>query len=172
MGLASPEGYLDTLQDDQTDVSLTAATGGGNNCTTTEAALGYRAAAAANNDTFDSIDDVYEQYADDQQQQLNKNNKNVNVSHLKTMTATPTREWEQNKIKLKFPKGSPTERYKMASLNLDSGIFAFDFVRRFLLLVQPNDLPLGDDILLIIFKKKCMKHKVFISLHRDRERHH
>lgn len=130
MGFVSPEGYLDQLQDDQ-EVSLTTS-----NCTTTEAALGYRV-----NDTSD-VDDIYETYADEQQHKKSVNN----VSHLKTMTsASPSgRDWEQQRIKLKFPKGSPTERYKMTNLHLDRGIFAFDFVRRFLLIVQPNDLPLGN----------------------------
>lgn len=65
---------------------------------------------------------------------------NVNVSHLKTSSLP--KDWEKTPS-LKFPKTSKDDRYKMASLHLDKGYFVFDFLRSFLLIVQPNDVPIG-----------------------------
>ncbi|XP_012287538.2 prominin-1-A [Orussus abietinus] len=64
-----------------------------------------------------------------------------NVSHLKTLTLP--KDWEDSGPKLNFPKISAEERFKMPGLHLDQGIFIFDFLRRFLFVVQPYDVPIG-----------------------------
>ncbi|XP_014485787.1 PREDICTED: prominin-1-A [Dinoponera quadriceps] len=63
-----------------------------------------------------------------------------NVSHPRTLTS-PDNDWN-GKPKLNFPKFTADERYKMASLHLDRGWFAFDFLRAFLSFVQPYDVPI------------------------------
>ncbi|XP_046432589.1 prominin-1-A isoform X1 [Neodiprion fabricii] len=65
---------------------------------------------------------------------------NTNVSHLKTLDLP--KDWERIP-KLKFPKTLQDDRYKMVSLHLDQGLFVFDFLRGFLSMVQPNDVPIG-----------------------------
>ncbi|KAL0129913.1 hypothetical protein PUN28_001873 [Cardiocondyla obscurior] len=63
---------------------------------------------------------------------------NLNVSHPRTLTLP--KDWDE-KPKLKFPKFTTEERYKMTSLHLDKGWFVFDFLRGFLSIVQPYDIP-------------------------------
>ncbi|TGZ51630.1 Prominin-2 [Temnothorax longispinosus] len=63
---------------------------------------------------------------------------NSNVSHPRTLTLP--KDWDE-KPKLKFPKFTTEERYKMMSLHLDKGWFAFDFLRGFMPFVQPYDIP-------------------------------
>lgn len=65
---------------------------------------------------------------------------NPNVSHPRTLTSP--NDWDE-KPRLKFPKFTAEERYKMASLHLDKGWFAFDFLRGFLSFIQPYDIPTG-----------------------------
>lgn len=65
---------------------------------------------------------------------------NSNVSHPRTLTLP--KDWDE-RPKLKFPKFTTEERYKMTSLHLDKGWFAFDFLRDFLSLVQPYNIPTG-----------------------------
>lgn len=65
---------------------------------------------------------------------------NSNVSHLKTSTLV--KSW-QEKPRLKFPKFTTKERYKMASLHLNKGWFAFNFLRGFFSFIQPYNIPTG-----------------------------
>ena len=67
--------------------------------------------------------------------------RNTNISHLKTFSMP--KDWDAVKPTLNFPKTSSDERYKMASLHLDKGIFAFDFLQSFLYAIQPHDVPIG-----------------------------
>ncbi|KAJ8684138.1 hypothetical protein QAD02_019930 [Eretmocerus hayati] len=62
-----------------------------------------------------------------------------NLTHLMTHTF---KDWEESKPKLNFPKHSGDERYRMATLHLDKGLFVFDFLTDFLLYIQPRDVPL------------------------------
>lgn len=71
-----------------------------------------------------------------------KNNSNVS-QHPRTLTSPDDGVWDE-KPRLKFPKFTAEERYKMASLHLDKGWFAFDFLRGFLSFVQPYDIPTGE----------------------------
>lgn len=74
--------------------------------------------------------------------------KNIsNVSHPRTLTLP--KDWDE-RLKLKFPKFATEERYKMKSLHLDKGWFAFDFLRGFLSRVQPYDIPTGNDVTAIV----------------------
>ncbi|KYQ47224.1 Prominin-2 [Trachymyrmex zeteki] len=63
---------------------------------------------------------------------------NSNVSHPRTLTLP--KDWDE-KPRLKFLKFTTKERYKMTSLHLDKGWFAFDYLRGFLSFVQPYDIP-------------------------------
>lgn len=65
---------------------------------------------------------------------------NSNVSHPRTLTLP--KDWDE-KPRLKFLKFTTKERYKMTSLHLDKGWFAFDYLRGFLSFVQPYDIPTG-----------------------------
>lgn len=71
---------------------------------------------------------------------VNGTKNNSNVSHPRTLTLP--KDWDE-KPKLKFPKFTTEERYKMSSLHLDKGWFAFDFLRDFLSFIQPYDVPTG-----------------------------
>ena len=62
----------------------------------------------------------------------------TNISHLKTPT-----DWNNWTPKLKFPTTSSEKQYKMANLHLNRGVFVFDFLRKFLSLIQPYDVPVG-----------------------------
>ncbi|XP_033220016.1 prominin-1-A [Belonocnema kinseyi] len=64
--------------------------------------------------------------------------KTSNISHLKTNIP---KDWEEERIRLTFPKLPNDEGYKMAMLHLDKGYFIFDFLRLFLAYVQPYDVP-------------------------------
>ncbi|XP_016845320.1 prominin-1 isoform X1 [Nasonia vitripennis] len=66
--------------------------------------------------------------------------KESNISHL--MTFNLPKDWDESKPKLDFPKKYGEERYRMATLHLDKGLFAFDFLRHFLSIIQPRDFPL------------------------------
>ncbi|XP_043473897.1 prominin-1-A [Leptopilina heterotoma] len=81
--------------------------------------------------------------------------KTSNISHLKTEIAAP-KDWEENRVKLTFPKLPLDDRYKMTMLHLDKGFFIFDFLRVFLSFVQPYDLPI--DIL-----KDAVDHRITAS---------
>nr|XP_031836191.1 uncharacterized protein LOC116428558 [Nomia melanderi] len=70
---------------------------------------------------------------------VNESNNDVNTSHLKTFIITSN--WEDQNVELKFPNTNLNNQYKITSLNLDKGIFIFDFLRRFLSIVHPYDLP-------------------------------
>ncbi|XP_026674016.1 prominin-1-A isoform X1 [Ceratina calcarata] len=65
---------------------------------------------------------------------------NTNISHLKTSIITA--DWNEWFPKLKFPNTNLDKQYKMANLHLDRGIFIFDFLREFLSLIQPYDVPI------------------------------
>ncbi|XP_058797486.1 uncharacterized protein LOC131667796 isoform X2 [Phymastichus coffea] len=80
--------------------------------------------------------------------------KESNISHL--MTFTVLRDWEENRPKLIFPNKTGIERYRMATLHLDKGIFVFDFLRYFLSFIQPKDVPI--DIL-----KDSIEGKIRVS---------
>lgn len=64
-----------------------------------------------------------------------------NVTRIKTM-ALP-REWMLLKPTLDFPKTPAEEGFKMAHLLGDSQLFSLDFLREFLMAIQPYDIPLG-----------------------------
>nr|XP_012221572.1 PREDICTED: prominin-1-A isoform X1 [Linepithema humile] len=108
----------------------TDSTPSGNNCSTTDSLLILRSP----NETRESKMDMM---AADVLVDSTKNNSNV--SHPRTLTSP--KDWDV-KPKLKFPKFATEERYKMASLHLDKGWFVFDFLRGFLSIVQPYDLPI------------------------------
>ena len=69
------------------------------------------------------------------------NKKTSNISHLKTNIP---KDWEEERQILIFPKLPLDERYKMAMLHLDKGLFIFEFLRIFLSYVQPYDMPIGN----------------------------
>lgn len=75
---------------------------------------------------------------------LDDTRNNSNVSYPGTLTSP--KDWDE-KPKLKFPKFATEERYKIASLHLDKGWFAFDYLRGFLSFVQPYDIPIGKVII-------------------------
>ncbi|XP_066598795.1 prominin-1-like [Prorops nasuta] len=64
-----------------------------------------------------------------------------NVSHLRNLPIPP-KDWNEQYPKLKFPKTTLENRYKMATLHLDKGLFVFDFLRGVLSFVQPYDVPI------------------------------
>ncbi|XP_014208086.1 prominin-2 isoform X1 [Copidosoma floridanum] len=66
--------------------------------------------------------------------------KESNVSHLVTF-ASPN-DWDEYRPKLHFPKKSGDERYKMATLHLDKGLFIFDFLRSVLSILLPRNVPI------------------------------
>jgi len=101
-----------------------------NNCSTTDSFLILRFPNEARESEIDTVADVF----------VDGTKNNSNVSHLRTLTLP--KDWDE-KPKLKFPKFTTEERYKMTSLHLDKGWFAFDFLRSFLFFVQPYDVPTG-----------------------------
>ncbi|XP_072759518.1 prominin-1-A [Anoplolepis gracilipes] len=102
-------------------------TPGGNNCSTTDSFLILR-----------SSNETQEEKQENRMDMTDTRN-NLNVSYLGTLTSS--RDWDE-KPKLKFPKFAMDERYKMTSLHLDKGWFAFDYLRSFLSFVQPYDVPI------------------------------
>ncbi|KAL6262760.1 hypothetical protein P5V15_005550 [Pogonomyrmex californicus] len=100
-----------------------------NNCSTTDSFLILRSPNEAREGEMDMM-------AADVLVDGTKNNSNV--SHPRTLTLP--KDWDV-KSKLKFPKFSTEERYKMTSLHLDKGWFVFDFLKGFLSFVQPYDIP-------------------------------
>ncbi|RLU25463.1 hypothetical protein DMN91_001619 [Ooceraea biroi] len=106
----------------------TDSTPGGNNCTTTDNFLTLRPRNEIREDEMDTV--AADVLADDTRN-------NSNVSHPRTLTSP--KDWDE-KPKLKFPKFATEERYRMASLHLDKGWFAFDFLRSFLSFVQPYNI--------------------------------
>ncbi|XP_011687624.1 PREDICTED: prominin-1-A [Wasmannia auropunctata] len=100
-----------------------------NNCSTTDSFLILRSPNEAREGEMDAM-------AADVLVDSTKNSSNV--SHPRTLTLP--KDWDE-KPRLKFPKFTTEERYKMTSLHLDKGWFAFDFLRGFLSLVQPYDIP-------------------------------
>lgn len=93
----------------------------------------------------------------------------TNISHLKTSVIST--DWNNWNPKLKFPTTSSEKQYKMANLHLDRGIFVFDFLRKFLSLIQPYDVPVGkvynlEILFIILYLYLCLKfneHFVLIS---------
>lgn len=105
-------------------------TPGGNNCSTTDNFLIFRSSNETREGEMDIMADVL----------VDGTRNNSNVSYPRTLTLP--NDWD-GKPKLKFPKFTTEEHYKMASLHLDKGWFAFDFLRRFLSFVQPYDVPIS-----------------------------
>lgn len=93
----------------------------------------------------------------------------TNISHLKTSVIST--DWNNWNPKLKFPTTSSEKEYKMANLHLDRGIFVFDFLRKFLSLIQPYDVPVGkvynlEILFIILYLYLCLKfnkHFILIS---------
>jgi hypothetical protein len=75
--------------------------------------------------------------------------KESNASHL--MTFTFAKDWEENIPKLNFPKRFDDENYKMSKLHLDQGLFLFDFLRSFLKFIQPRNIPLGNNQIIVVY---------------------
>lgn len=109
----------------------TDSTSSGNNCSTTDSLLILRSPNETRGGKMDMM-------AANVLVDSTKNNSNV--SHPRTLTSP--KDWDE-KPKLNFPKFTTEERYKMASLHLDKGWFVFDFLRGFLSIVHPYDLPTG-----------------------------
>lgn len=117
----------------------TDSTPGGDNCTTADSFLVLR---SRRNETTrdDEVDTMTTNVL------VDGTRGNSNVSHPRTLTLPKDRDEEP---RLKFPKFATEERYKMASLHLDKGWFAFDFLRGFLSFVQPYDVSIGKGIIAI-----------------------
>jgi len=109
----------------------TDSTPGGNNCTTADSFLVLRSRNETQGNEMDTM--AANVLADGTRN-------NSNVSYPRTLTLPE--DWD-DKPRLKFPKFATEERYRMASLHLDKGCFAFDFLRRFLSFVQPYDVSTG-----------------------------
>ncbi|XP_032680110.1 prominin-1-A isoform X2 [Odontomachus brunneus] len=101
---------------------------GGNNCSTTDSFLILPFSNETREGEMDTTADVL----------TDGTKNNPNVSHPRTLTSP--NDWDE-KPRLKFPKFTAEKRYKMASLHLDKGWFAFDFLRGFLSFIQPYDVP-------------------------------
>ncbi|KYM88881.1 Prominin-2 [Atta colombica] len=99
-----------------------------NNCSTTNSFLILRSPNEARESEMDMM-------AADVLVDSTKNNSNVSQR-----TLTLPKDWDE-KPRLKFPKFTTKERYKMMNLHLDKRWFAFDFLRGFLFFVQPYDIP-------------------------------
>ncbi|CAL1674008.1 unnamed protein product [Lasius platythorax] len=108
----------------------TDSTPGGNNCSTTDSFLILRFSNETQENGMNMIATNV---------RLDDTRNNSNVSHPGTLTSP--KDWDE-KPKLKFPKFATEERYKIASLHLDKGWFAFDYLRGFLSFVQPYDIPI------------------------------
>ncbi|KYM95019.1 Prominin-1-A [Cyphomyrmex costatus] len=78
-----------------------------------------------------------------------------NVSHPRTLTLP--KDWDE-KPRLKFPKFTTEQRYKMTSLHLDKGWFAFDFLRGFLSFVHPYDI--STDLLVDVAENRISTSKL------------
>ncbi|KAH0956271.1 hypothetical protein HN011_005395 [Eciton burchellii] len=88
---------------------------------------------------------------------------NSNVSYPRTLTLPE--DWD-DKPRLKFPKFATEERYRMASLHLDKGCFAFDFLRRFLSFVQPYDVSI--DLFVDVLENRISSTKLMLeSVHME-----
>ncbi|XP_043268745.1 prominin-1 isoform X2 [Venturia canescens] len=91
-------------------------------------------------------------------------NRGTNMSHLKTLRVPENSD--NAKPTLDFPKTPPDERYKMAALHLDKGLFAFDFLQPFLSIIQPNDVP--PDLMRDVVENRITAYKlVSESLHME-----
>ncbi|KAG7190534.1 hypothetical protein KM043_006635 [Ampulex compressa] len=101
-----------------------------NNCSTTDAFVILRAPNEEQRDDQEAMANVL----------VDGVRNGTNVSHFRTLSVP--KDWDEFQPKLKFPKTYPDERYKMATLHLDKGIFIFDFLRSFLSLIQPYDVPI------------------------------
>jgi len=101
-----------------------------NNCSTTNSFLILRSPNEARESEMDMM-------AADVLVDSTKNNSNVSQR-----TLILPKDWDE-KPRLKFPKFTTEERYKMMNLHLDKRWFAFDFLRGFLFFVQPYDIPTG-----------------------------
>lgn len=87
----------------------------------------------------------------------------TNMSHLKTPRIPEN--WDNAKPTLDFPKTPPDERYRMAALHLDKGLFAFDFLQPFLSSIQPHDVPPGASTSKTTITNKSIRaHTVFFLL--------
>lgn len=108
---------------------------GGSNCSTTDSFLILRSRNETREGEMDTM--AANVIVDDG----TGNDPSTVVSRPRTFTSPKDRDERPG---LKFPKFTAEERYKMASLHLDKGWFAFDFLRGFLSLVQPYDIPTGE----------------------------
>ncbi|KAK9299815.1 hypothetical protein QLX08_007271 [Tetragonisca angustula] len=97
-----------------------------NNCSTTDSFVIFRTPSETQRDEREVAADV----------PIDGPRNDTNISHLKTPT-----DWNNWTPKLKFPTTSSEKQYKMANLQLDRGMFVFDFLRKFLSLIQPYDVP-------------------------------
>ncbi|KOX80925.1 Prominin-1-A [Melipona quadrifasciata] len=98
----------------------------GNNCSTTDSFVIFRTPSETQRDEREIVADVL----------IDGPRNDTNISHLKTPM-----DWNNWTPKLKFPTTSSEKEYKMANLHLDRGMFVFDFLRKFLSLIQPYDVP-------------------------------
>ncbi|KAK1127201.1 hypothetical protein K0M31_003750 [Melipona bicolor] len=98
----------------------------GNNCSTTDSFVIFRTPSETQRNEREIVADVL----------IDGPRNDTNISHLKTPI-----DWNNWTPKLKFPTTSSEKEYKMANLHLDRGMFVFDFLRKFLSLIQPYDVP-------------------------------
>lgn len=109
------------------------------NCSTTERISVYNSLSSKNesdsNSNYLLKDDIEPKEVEEEKE------KETNISHYKTFPE-PT-DWDGERPVLNFPKATQDDRYKMANLHLDKGIFIFDFLRKVLVIVQPYDAPIG-----------------------------
>ncbi|XP_060822585.1 prominin-1-A [Bombus pascuorum] len=99
------------------------------NYTTTDSFIIFHTPSEAQRDGREMVADVL----------VHEPRNDTNISHLKTSVIST--DWNNWNPKLKFPTTSSEKQYKMANLHLDRGIFVFDFLRKFLSLIQPYDVP-------------------------------
>lgn len=88
----------------------------------------------------------------------------TNITHLKTFAVS--KDWNDLQHKLKFPNISLGKQYKISGLHLDQGLFIFDFLRKFLSIIQPYDVPAGN--VYFIYALKLDMHTLCIEDHIDR----
>ncbi|XP_076751251.1 prominin [Xylocopa sonorina] len=71
---------------------------------------------------------------------IDETRNDTNTSRWKTSNVRT--DWDDWNPKLKFPSIDAERQYRMANLHLERGIFFFDFLRKFLSLIQPYDVPI------------------------------
>ena len=121
-----------------------------NNCSTTDSFVIFRTPSETQRDEREVAADV----------PIDGPRNDTNISHLKTPT-----DWNNWTPKLKFPTTSSEKQYKMANLQLDRGMFVFDFLRKFLSLIQPYDVPVGKVCNIKIFVTcfvTCLSYIIYI----------